>query len=105
MTVRTFGDLNGSVPILGVQGLSPTGISNNKGSSIVQSVQHSDKSLSLTAKQTFGIPQQVVCPGSVPNRGAGANPSPNPRLWGLSPTGIFGASGAPIIPYPTGRFF
>jgi hypothetical protein len=54
----------------------------------VQPVQHSDKSLSLTAKQTFGIPQQVVCPGSVPNRGGWRKPSPYPQLWGLSPTGI-----------------
>src|SRR6202043_325495 len=56
---------------------SPTNKSNN-----------SDKSLSLTAKQTFGIPQQGVCRGLSPTDVAGANPSPNPKLWGLSPTGI-----------------
>ncbi len=84
--------------MLGVQGLSPTGISNNKG---VQPVEHSDEGLSLTAKQTFEIAQQGVCPGSVPNRDGwrkSFNPSPNPSL---SPTGIMrlvGQSDGYLVP-------
>ena len=39
----------------------------------------------LTAKQTLGIPQQGVCPQL---EVTGADRSPHPQPWGLSPTGI-----------------
>ena len=67
-------------------GSVPTEISNNKNTRGVQPFQHSDKGLSLTAKQTLGIPQQGVCPGSVPNRGGWRKSVPH--YWGLSPTEI-----------------
>ncbi len=71
-------------PVLWVRGLSPTGISNNTTTRGVQPVQRSNRGLSLTAKQTFGIPRRGVCPQ--PNQQGGwrrsefarYHPQPNP---------------------------
>ena len=84
-----------------VKGLSPTGISNNTGSPTVQPVHRSNRGLSLTAKQTLGIPQQRVCPQlEVTGADRSANPQ-NPQPWGLSLSGI--SDGLPDPAQPENR--